>query len=80
MASVGLLLVQHSGWYLPVTGISNVLRGNVLFYRGTEHLEVSVWMSKGADLQFVSYSVLTALVPAFNLLINAMQLIFFFAC
>lgn len=73
MASSGLLLVQHSGWYLPITVISGILRGNVLFfYREAEHLEVSLWMSKGTDLQFVSYSVVSALVPAFNLLINAM--------
>jgi len=73
VASSGLLLVQHSGWYLPITAISGTLSGNVFFfYREAEHLEVSLWRSKGADLQFVSYSVVSALVPAFNLPINAM--------
>lgn len=49
-----------------------MLRGNVLvFSREAEHLEVSLWVSKGANLQFVSYSGVSALVAAFNLLLNA---------
>lgn len=73
MGSSGLLLVQHSGWYLPITAISSVLRGSVLCRaREAEHLEVSLWVSKAADLQFVSSSVVSALVPAFNLPVNAM--------
>lgn len=72
MASSGLLLVQRSRWYLPISAISSVLRGSVLvFSREAEHLEVSLWVSKGANLQFVSYSGVSALVAAFNLLLNA---------
>lgn len=72
MANSGLLLVQRSRWYLPISAISSVLRGSVLvFSREAEHLEVSLWVSKGANLQFVSYSGVSALVAAFNLLLNA---------
>lgn len=73
MASSGLLLVQHSRWYLPVTVISSIRREKVLFFsREAEHLEVSLCMSKGADLPFVSYPAVSARLPACNLLVNAM--------
>lgn len=50
-----------------------MLRGSgLVFSREAEHLEVSLWVSKGMNLQFVSYSGVSALVAAFNLLINAM--------